>query len=97
MVFESVPRAPLPFIVRANSICQKRPQAICRQEQAFDLIGHPNAESSSAASRPVSITAEDASRTNRLLTHVLLVVATQKAVANEGSNLFAMWTSGDFQ
>ncbi len=87
----------LQFIVRANSICQKRPQAICRQEQPLDLIGHPNAEGPAATGRSISITAEDASRPNRLLTHVLLVIATKKAVPNQISNLFAVRTSADFQ
>ena len=85
------------FIVTTDRMLQKRPQAVGCEEQAFDLVGHPNAEGSSAASRPISITAEDASGTHRFLALVLVVVATQKSVPNEVSNPLAMRASDRFQ
>lgn len=91
-----IPEGP-EFIVAADRLFQKRPQAVRGQEQAFDLVGRPKAEGSTAASRSISIAAIDTCRANRFLKLVFLVVATQKTVPDEVPHPFAMRTSRRFQ
>ena len=68
----------------------------------FDFVGDPNAEGSPAASgSPISggsaVTAEDSCSANRFAQLMLLIIATQEAVLDEGSRNLAMRTRRDFE
>ena len=87
----------LEFIAAAYCLPKKLPQTVGIQKQSFDFIGSPNAERSSAAGGTIPIAAEDPPSADCLLAQLLLVIASQYAVADQISNLFAMRTSRCFQ
>ena len=67
------------------------------KEQLFDFVGDPDAEGSPTARGPMSVTAEDTSGTHRFVPLMILIIATQKAVLDEGSHHLAMWTGSGFE
>lgn len=87
----------LPPITGEDSLSEKLPQAIGIQKESFDLVGGPHAEGSTAAGGSIPITAEDTPSTDGFPTQLRLVIATQKAVANQESKSFTMGTSHRFQ
>jgi hypothetical protein len=87
----------LQFVTAVDGLFQKRPQAFGSQEQAFDSVGPPDAESSPAAGRSISIAAKNPLSANRLVTSVLLVVTAQEPVADQIANALAMRARRQFQ
>jgi len=87
----------LAFIAGEDGLPEKLPQAVGGQQQTFDLVGAPNAEGSSAAGGAIPIVAEDPPRADRFPAQMQGVIASQKAVADQVSNLFAMRASRCFQ
>lgn len=85
------------LIAGEDGLLEKRPQAVGRQKESFDFIGGPNAEGSSAAGGPLSIVAEDAPSADRFPAQMHWIIATQKPVPNQASDLFAMRASRRFQ
>lgn len=85
------------FIVGRGGPGQKCPQAVGAEKQAPDLVGHPDAEGSSAAGGPMAVTAEDARGAQSLVELVFLIVAAQEAVLDQASHLLAMGTRGDLE
>jgi len=87
----------LAYIVFERGLAEKLPQAVGSQQQPFDLVGGPNTEGSAAAGGVVPIVTEDAPSADRFFLQMHRVIASQKAVADQKSNLFAMGTRGCFQ
>lgn len=87
----------LPYIAAERGLLEKLPQAVGSQQETFDLVGGPNTEGTSAAAGAVPIVTEDAPGADRFPLQMHRVIASQKAVADEESNLFAMRTGGCFQ
>lgn len=87
----------LQLIAGEDGLLEKRPQAVGGQEESPDFISHPHAEGSSAAGGPIAIVAENTPRADCFPTQLLLVIAPQKAVPDQASDLFAMRTSRNFQ
>ena len=91
-----VPKS-LELIAGEDGLFEKRPQVVGSEEESFDFVGCPNAEGSSAAGCPQAIIAEDAPSADRLLTRMLLVIASGKPVPNQASHLLAMRAGPCFQ
>jgi len=87
----------LAYIAAERGLLEKLPQAVGREQETFDLVGGPNTEGTFAAAGAISIAAEDAPGADRFPAQMHRVIASQKAVADEESNLFAMGTGGCFQ
>lgn len=87
----------LAFIAGERGLAEKLSQAVDSQQQSFVLLSGPNTEDSSATAAAVSIVAEDAPGANRFPPQMHRVIASQKAVADQESNLFAMRTRGCFK
>jgi hypothetical protein len=87
----------LQFVSRAYGALEKLPQAVGAEKYAFDFVGHPNAEGSPTASGSMSITAQDARSPNGFVQLVVLIIATQEAVLDEGSHSLAMRTGSHFE
>ncbi len=62
----------------------------------FDFVSDPNAESSPTASGSMSVTTEDSSSPNGFVPLMILIIATQEAVLDEGSRHLAMRTGSHF-
>ena len=91
-----VPKS-LELIAGEDSLCEKRPQVVGCQEESCDFIGRPNTESSSAASCPQAIVAEDAPSADRLLARMFLVIASRKPMPDQAAHLLAMRAGPCFQ
>jgi len=63
----------------------------------FDSVCDPNAEGSPTASGAMSFTAKDSSSPDRFIQLMILIIATQEAVLDEGSRNLAMRTGSDFE
>ena len=63
----------------------------------FDFVGDPNAEGASTARGPMSVTAEDSSGTHRFVSLMMLIIAPQEAVLDEGSHDVAMGTRSQLE
>jgi len=87
----------LQLIAGEDGLLEKRPQAVCVQKESFDFVGDPDAEGSPAAGRPPPIVAEDTPGADGFPTQLLLVIAPQKPVSNQASDLFAMRASRRLQ
>jgi len=87
----------LKFIAADHCTLQKGPQAIRGQKQASDLVGQPDTEGSSATSRAIPVTAEDAISADRLFALLIFVVTTQDTMPDQTSHTFAMRTSRHLQ
>jgi hypothetical protein len=84
------------FVFCVGGVIQEPPQAVGVEKQTFDFVGDPNGEGPSAASRLVSITAEDARGPHRFVP-LMWLVAAQEAVFNEASHGLAVRARGDFE
>ena len=93
--FEATER--LQFTAGFYHLLEKLPQVVGGEEESFDFVSDPNAEGSSTAVGPISIVAEDTPRADSFPAQLVLVIATQKPVSNQASDLFAMRTSRHFQ
>ncbi len=71
---------------------QESPHSMGGQAQPPDFVGVPDAEGPTAAASPMAVAAKDPPSADRLALGVRLVVAAQKAVANQRANRFAMRT-----
>ena len=71
--------------------CQEGPEASGGEAQAADFIGGPNAEGTSAAGSPLAVIAKDAAGADGAVQVVVFIVAAQEAVADEGTDAFAVW------
>jgi hypothetical protein len=71
---------------------QESPHSVGGQAQPPDFVGNPDAEGTPAAAPPMAVAAKDPPSADRLALGVALVVAAQKAVANQRANGFAMRT-----
>jgi hypothetical protein len=71
---------------------QESPHSVGGQAQPPDLVGNPDAEGSTAAAAALAVAAKDPPSADGLALRVALVVAAQKAVANQRAHRFAMRT-----
>ena len=77
----------LEFIAGEDGLSEKLPQTVGIQKQSFDFIGSPNAERSSAAGSPTSITTEDTPRADRFPAQMLLGHSLAKSRGGSGIQL----------
>jgi len=87
----------LPYIAAERGLAEKLPLAVGSEQETFDFLGGPNTEGLSAAAGAVPIVAEDAPGADRFPAQMHRVIASQKAMADQESNLFAMGTGDCFQ
>jgi hypothetical protein len=80
----------LQFVSRFYSGLEKLPQAVGREKEVFDSVSDPHAESSPTACGSMPVTAEDSSRPDRFVQLMILIIATQETVLDEGSHSLAM-------
>ena len=87
----------LPLIAGKGGLLEKLPQAVGAEKEPLDFIGGPDTEGSPAAAGTIPVGAEDTLSSDGLAAQMHCVIASQEAVSDQGSGLFAMRTSDDFQ
>jgi hypothetical protein len=85
------------FVSRICGAAEKLPQTIGGKVQVFDSVGDPDAEGSATASGSMPVTAKDTCRTNRFGPLMILIIATQETVPDEGSHNLAVRTGRQFE
>jgi hypothetical protein len=83
----------LHFVAGTGRLFQEAPQTLSGQEQAFDLVRDPDAESPSTAGRSATVAAENSPAADCFRLLILFVIATQKPVPDQIPNAAAMRAS----
>lgn len=85
------------LISAGYDLFQERPQAWCRQRQAFDLVGQADTESSSAAGCSIAIATKDAMGTDSFLLLLTFNISAHEPMPIERAEPFAKRTRLEFQ